>query len=77
MADVAMLVSAATQASGSESARAARTLDGTDTAHLHLVHQNEMLLYEEGTANGRLPGHMRAELTIGTVFTGRLSGSRL
>jgi hypothetical protein len=51
-------------------ARAARTLDGTDTAHLHLVHQKEAVLYEEGSAGGALPGRMRATLTVGSVFSG-------
>jgi hypothetical protein len=50
---------------------AARTLNGTDTAHLHLIRQNETVLYEEGSASGALPGHMRASLTIGAIFTGR------
>ena len=49
----------------------ARTLDGTDTAHLHLVHQYESLLYEEGAAGGALPGRMRARLQVGSLFTGR------
>lgn len=51
-------------------ARAARTLDGTDTAHLHLVHQKEAVLYEEGSAGGALPGRMQATLTVGSVFRG-------
>jgi hypothetical protein len=55
---------AATAASG------ARVLDGSDTAHLRLVHQDESLLYEEGAAAGALPGRMRARLTVGTLFTG-------
>jgi hypothetical protein len=55
---------------GQTVARAARTIDGTDTAHLHLVHQNEMRLSEEGLAKGTLPGHMRAVLTVGVLFKG-------
>ncbi len=55
-------------------AHTARTLDGTDTAHLHLVRQgeaqNESLLYEEGSATGALPGRMRAKLTVGSEFVG-------
>lgn len=50
-------------------ARAARTIDGTDSAHLHLVHPGERLL-EEGAAHGALRGQMRAELKIGPVYTG-------
>jgi hypothetical protein len=48
----------------------ARTLNGMDTAHLRLVHQDESLLYEEGSASGALPGRMRAKLTVGSLFTG-------
>jgi hypothetical protein len=72
VACVAMLASAA-QAAGAGRhgrAQAARTLNGTDTAHLHLVHQDETVVYEEGTATGGMPGHMKAELTIGPTFTG-------
>ena len=55
---------------GARKAHAARTLDGTDTAHLHLVRQDESLLFEEGSAGGALPGRMRANLTVGSRFTG-------
>jgi hypothetical protein len=60
-----------------------RTLDGADSATLHLVRPGERLL-EEGTVTGALPGRMRAELYIGplykgsfTIYTrnGRISGS--
>lgn len=57
-------------AQGLPSAHAARTLDGTDTAHLLLVRQDESVLFEEGSADGALPGHMRAQLTVGSHFTG-------
>jgi len=55
---------------GAPSARVARTLNGTDTAHLHLVRQQETVVFEEGAASGALPGHMRAQLDVGSVFTG-------
>ncbi len=55
---------------GRRGAHAARTLDGTDTAHLHLVRQRETVVFEEGAATGALPGHMRAQLEVGSVFTG-------
>jgi hypothetical protein len=48
----------------------ARTANGTDTAHLHLVHQRESLLYEEGFAAGALPGRMRAWVTVGSTIAG-------
>jgi hypothetical protein len=65
-----MALAAALSASAVAAASSARMLDGTDTAHLHLVGQNESLLYEEGTARGALPGRMRARLTVGSIFTG-------
>jgi len=48
-------------------AQIARTLNGADVAHLHLVNQREEVLYEEGVATGALPGHMRAELDVQTT----------
>jgi hypothetical protein len=45
-------------------AKLARAISGADTAHLHLVHQHEEVLEEEGTATGALPGPMRAELDV-------------
>jgi hypothetical protein len=69
----AMLAVGVAQATASEreaAAHAARTISGSDAAHLHLVHQDEMRLYEEGLASGALPGHMRAELTVGSLFKG-------
>jgi hypothetical protein len=62
---------------------ATRTLDGADSATLHLVRPGERLL-EEGAVTGALPGRMRAELYIGplykgsfTIYTrsGRISGN--
>lgn len=50
---------------------AAHTMSGTDTAHLHLVHQNEAQLYEVGAATGALRGRMTAWLTIGSMFKGK------
>lgn len=58
-------------AHGDNRGRAARTMSGTDTAHLHLVHQNEAQLYEAGTASGALRGQMTAQLTIGSMFQGK------
>jgi hypothetical protein len=51
-------------------AHTARSLNGTDTAHLHLVRQKEAVLFEEGAAGGALPGRMKATLTVGSVFHG-------
>jgi hypothetical protein len=52
------------------SAQAARTLNGTATAHLHLVKANGSQLDEEGPVTGALPGTMRAVLATGDVFSG-------
>jgi hypothetical protein len=71
---LALATAAEAFAGGSEDvARVARTVDGADVAHLHLVRQREgEVLYEEGVATGSLPGHMRAELRVQpTVLTGR------
>ncbi len=50
--------------------RAARSLNGTATAHLHLVRPNGRQLYEEGPVTGALPGSMRAVVDTGDTFTG-------
>ena len=42
----------------------AHTISGADSAHLHLLHQDETLLFEEGKATGVLPGRMHAELRV-------------
>jgi hypothetical protein len=51
-------------------ARAAHTLNATDTAHLHYTRASGSLLYEEGPATGTLPGTMRAHVDIGPTATG-------
>ncbi|MGH7634195.1 MAG: hypothetical protein ACRENC_10730, partial [Gemmatimonadaceae bacterium] len=66
----AIAASAGARDPGAYRAHVARTLNGTDTAHLRLVHQDEALLYEEGSARGALRGRMRAKLTVGSLFTG-------
>jgi hypothetical protein len=49
---------------------AARTLDATTTARLHLVRAEGAQLFEQGTVSGALVGSMRAVLETGVVFTG-------
>lgn len=65
-------------------AHTARTLNVTDTAHLHLVSSPGSLLIEEGPASGDLPGTIKTRLNIGptvsasfTIYTktGTLSGN--
>ncbi len=51
-------------------ARAAHTLQATDTAHLHYVHSSGSLLLEEGSASGTLPGTMRANVRVGPTTSG-------
>ena len=51
-------------------AHATRSLNGTATAHLHLVKPNGTQLLEEGPVTGALTGSMHAVLNTGNVFTG-------
>jgi hypothetical protein len=48
----------------------ARTLNGTATAHLHLVRPDGSLLVEQGPVSGALAGSASAELRTGAVFIG-------
>jgi hypothetical protein len=54
---------------GGPSARAARTLNVTDTAHLHLVEESGSLIAEEGAATGGLAGTVKARFNIGATIT--------
>jgi hypothetical protein len=67
------VVEASSQADRRPTAHAARTLSGADTAHLHLVHQYESIIYEEGPAKGSFPGQLHAQLNIGPTFTGHVT----
>jgi hypothetical protein len=51
-------------------ARAARTLNVTDEAHLHLTGTAGEILEEEGPATGALPGKVRARFAVGSFVTG-------
>jgi hypothetical protein len=51
-------------------AHAARSLNSTATAHLHLVMAEGSQLTEEGPATGALSGWVQAQLNTGAVFTG-------
>jgi hypothetical protein len=57
-------------AGGGRPAHAARTLNATDTAHLHYVRSSGSELFETGTATGTLPGGMQARVTIGATISG-------
>ncbi len=50
-------------------ARTASGLNVTDTAHLRYLSSEGSMVFEEGTATGALPGHMRARLDINATFT--------
>lgn len=51
-------------------ARVARVLSATDTAHLHYIKASGSLLLEEGRATGTLPGTMRVRLNVGPTLSG-------
>ncbi len=51
----------------------ARAVNGTVTAHLHLVRADGAELYEEGPVTGALPGSMRAEFHTGASFGGNFT----
>jgi hypothetical protein len=54
-------------------AHAARSLNATTIAHLHLVKAEGSELFEEGTVSGALRGSMQAELKTGAIYTGRFT----
>jgi hypothetical protein len=60
----------AQESSGAPRADAAHTLNGADTAHMHMIRSSGSLLFEEGVASGTLPGTMHAELNVGPTFVG-------
>jgi hypothetical protein len=54
----------------SDRARAARTLNVSDEAHLHLASTQGEALFEEGPATGALPGTVKVRLTVGATVSG-------
>jgi len=48
-------------------ARDARSLSVTDTAHLKLVHHSGEYITEEGQATGTLPGRVKLQLEVGAT----------
>jgi hypothetical protein len=52
------------------SARAARTLNATDEAHLHLTGTSGSLFSEEGPAKGALPGTVKVRFTVTATVSG-------
>jgi hypothetical protein len=51
-------------------AQAARTLNVTDEAHLHLTGTSGEQLEEEGPTTGALPGKARAQFVVGSSVNG-------
>jgi hypothetical protein len=51
------------------SVASARVLEGTATAHMHLIRAEGSELVEEGPVSGALVGSAKAELHTGAVFT--------
>jgi hypothetical protein len=50
-----------------QQARAARVLNVTDTAHLHLAHESGSMLIDQGSATGALPGTVTVEFSVGAT----------
>jgi hypothetical protein len=72
LGSAALLASAPRQptiAHAAPAAGAARVLNVTDTAHLHMVGESGSLIAEEGSATGRLPGAVKARFNIGASIT--------
>ncbi len=49
---------------------AARTLNASDEAHLHLIHASGSQLIEEGRATGAIPGTVKASFTVEATVAG-------
>jgi hypothetical protein len=67
---VGLVCVCATSVWATPAARAARTLNVTDTAHLHLTGTSGSLLIEAGPASGALPGTVGVRFRIGATVSG-------
>jgi hypothetical protein len=54
-------------------ARAAHAVTGTETGHLHFIRSSGSRVFEEGRASGPLPGHIKADLSVGGTFSGTVT----
>jgi hypothetical protein len=72
-AAVVLLAGPPVSNAGSLTARVASTLDGTATAHLHLVKPEGSQLIEEGPVSGALSGSARGDFYTGAQFTGTVT----
>jgi hypothetical protein len=70
LALAALSLATHTPASGAPTARAARTLNVADEAHLRLTGTQGEVLLEEGPAKGALPGTVKVRFNVGATVTG-------
>ncbi len=63
------ILSNSAQGDPDHSARAARALKVTDTAHLHYARESGAMLVDEGAATGDLPGTLRIQFEVGATVT--------
>jgi hypothetical protein len=66
----ALLSFAATTNASDTQARASRSLNVTDEAHLHVTNSEGAYLVEEGAASGALRGTVEVDFNIGVTVTG-------
>lgn len=71
VATVAAIAGSTTSALGNsqDTASAARALNATDVAHLHMVQNSGSAILEEGRASGALPGTIKVFLNVGATIT--------
>ena len=69
MASALTVITLGPSVAGAATTGGSRTMQATDTAHLHYVPPaHGPLLLEEGTASGTIPGTMRVHVTLGSTF---------
>ncbi len=64
-----MLTATGVSRARAPSAQAAREMNVTDTAHLHLLHASGSIYTEQGTATGTLPGIITVHINVGASTT--------
>ncbi len=64
-----VVLSATAQGDDQLRAHATRTLNVTDTAHLHFLKESGSQLIDEGPAAGELPGTVRVSFNVGATMT--------
>jgi hypothetical protein len=61
---IGLCLPAGSTGAGAPTAQAAKTINVTENADLHLVRRSGSTLYEEGTATGTLPGRVTARFKV-------------